>query len=307
MVALLGLVIGRFLNIIIQRTIENYEDEIEDNIKKNDIKNYPIIEIITAIGCLVAFYHQENFVVFSTSAFIFDVMFICTNIALMVINFKTMLLPNKFTLGGALISLVGRLFIINEPKPQEAFFATLASLLILLMLFSLFVILVTENKYFHVVISVGVLLIISISLRWSTTSPEKFLELEKYFLHFWQTRISYYPAIGSVINSISGAIIGAGLLMILGGFYYALRGIEIIGVGIFKMMLFIGMFLGFQLTLCSLLIAIFIALLILIPLRFLRGKEIWQAQMPFGVCLAISSIISLFYGKQLILICIHLL
>lgn len=132
----------------------------------------------------------------------------------------------------------------------------------------------------------------------------------------------------SLVNSLSGAILGAAFILCVALAYEALRGVEGMGRGDVKLMALIGAFLGVKLTLLVLLLGSFIGslfglLLIVIvwrkrlarrrrrnpgePSRTARGRA-WQSailiyrnfEIPFGVFLGVAALFSAFCGPALI-------
>lgn len=128
----------------------------------------------------------------------------------------------------------------------------------------------------------------------------------------------------SLANALIGAAVGSGFLYAIGWIYLKLRNVEGIGFGDVKLMAMAGAFLGPILTLFVLCIAsllggaygIFVLLTVFWK-RFARyrarpgtqaASRAWQAaqiamrgvEIPFGVFLSIMSIVTWFYGTQMI-------
>jgi len=82
--------------------------------------------------------------------------------------------------------------------------------------------------------------------------------------------------------------------------YYRLRHVEGMGLGDVKMMLMVGAFLGWQLTLLTIFVGSLLGSAIGILLILLRGGSM-KMQIPFGVFLGPAAIISLFVGRQFIM------
>jgi leader peptidase (prepilin peptidase)/N-methyltransferase len=131
-------------------------------------------------------------------------------------------------------------------------------------------------------------------------------------------------ALRSLANSLLGAAIGSGFLYAIGWIYLKLRKLDGIGLGDVKLMAMAGAFLGPVLTLfvlctASLLGGIF-GMFVLISVfrkRFARyrahvgsqaASRAWRAaqiamrgfEIPFGVFLSVMSIVTWFYGTQMI-------
>ena len=103
----------------------------------------------------------------------------------------------------------------------------------------------------------------------------------------------------SLFASLLGAVVGGGSLWLVREVYYRLRHVEGMGLGDVKMMLMVGAFLGWQLTLLTIFIGSLLGSLIGILFIALRGGNM-KMQIPFGVFLGPAAIISLFAGQQLI-------
>ncbi|MBI4854785.1 MAG: prepilin peptidase [Acidobacteria bacterium] len=261
---------------------------------------YPFVEALTAILFVLAFYHQMTKPIFSIADYVANVVFISSIIALIFIDYNEMILPNVITLYGAGISFIVRIFVPNESPPTNTFLAAVLSGIILIVLFLLIAMIIFDTRVVQLGLLAGVVLIFSIALNWLIQDPDKIFVIQEGFFYFWQEKIFPYPALNSLINGTLGAIIGAGSLMVIAGLYFVLRGIEGMGGGDFKMMLYVGMFLGWQLTFSTLLLAPALAMIPVIVILILKGGEAWQAKLPFGVFLGAGAIISLLYGKQII-------
>jgi leader peptidase (prepilin peptidase)/N-methyltransferase len=103
----------------------------------------------------------------------------------------------------------------------------------------------------------------------------------------------------SMFGSLLGAAVGGGALWLVREVYYRLRHVEGMGLGDVKMMLMVGAFLGWQLTLLTIFIGSLLGSLIGIVL-ILRGGGSMKTQIPFGVFLGPAAIIALLVGQRLI-------
>lgn len=103
----------------------------------------------------------------------------------------------------------------------------------------------------------------------------------------------------SMFGSLLGAVVGGGTLWLVREVYYRLRHVEGMGLGDVKMMLMVGAFLGWQLTLLTIFIGSLLGSLVGILLIVSRGGTM-RMQIPFGVFLGPAAIISLLVGQQLI-------
>ena len=102
----------------------------------------------------------------------------------------------------------------------------------------------------------------------------------------------------SVFGSVLGALVGGGSLWLVREAYYRLRHVEGMGLGDVKMMLMVGAFLGWQLTILTIFIGSVLGSLVGV-LLILRGGSM-KMQIPFGVFLGPAAIIALFVGQQFI-------
>ncbi|RPI15035.1 MAG: prepilin peptidase, partial [Acidobacteriales bacterium] len=93
----------------------------------------------------------------------------------------------------------------------------------------------------------------------------------------------------SVIESLLGAILGSGLLWLIGFLYNAVRHKEGLGLGDVKMMAMIGAFMGLQGALQTLILASLVGSVIgLIYIR-LAKKDFSTYELPFGTFLGVTA------------------
>jgi len=104
----------------------------------------------------------------------------------------------------------------------------------------------------------------------------------------------------SLTGAALGALVGGGFLWLMGFMWEKLRGVEAMGFGDVKMMLMVGAFLGWRLTILTILIGAFTGSVIGIAVMYRRGGRNLQMMLPFGIFLGIGSIISLLLGSQVI-------
>jgi leader peptidase (prepilin peptidase)/N-methyltransferase len=102
---------------------------------------------------------------------------------------------------------------------------------------------------------------------------------------------SILPWTGSVL----GAIIGGGILLMVGVGYEKLRKRQGLGMGDVKMMAMVGAFLGWRLALLTIFAGSLLGTLVGIFLMLFRHMNL-QTKLAFGVFLGIGTAISLFYG-----------
>ena len=105
----------------------------------------------------------------------------------------------------------------------------------------------------------------------------------------------------SVIGAAIGALVGGGFLWLMGFAWEKLRGLEAMGFGDVKMMLMVGAFLGWRLTILTILIGALSGSLIGIAVMYRSGKRNLQMMLPFGIFLGIGAIVSLLFGAQIII------
>lgn len=104
----------------------------------------------------------------------------------------------------------------------------------------------------------------------------------------------------SLIGAAIGALAGGGSLWLMGFLWKKLRGVEAMGFGDVKMMFMVGAYLGWRLTILTILIGAFSGSLVGISLMLRRGSRNLQMMLPFGIFLGIGSIVSLLIGTRII-------
>jgi len=110
-----------------------------------------------------------------------------------------------------------------------------------------------------------------------------------------------YPVwLVSLIGASLGALAGGGSLWLMGYLWEKLRGVEAMGFGDVKMMLMVGAYLGWRLTILTILIGALSGSLAGISLMVKRGSRDLQMMLPFGIFLGIGSIASLLIGARII-------
>lgn len=101
------------------------------------------------------------------------------------------------------------------------------------------------------------------------------------------------------VSSLAGILIGGGILFAIGEAYYRLRGIEGLGMGDVKMLAMIGAFLGWKLTLLTLVLASFAGSFIGVAL-IASGRGGMKFALPFGTFLAVGAIVAAVAGEPLL-------
>lgn len=110
-----------------------------------------------------------------------------------------------------------------------------------------------------------------------------------------------YPAwVVSLIGAAIGALAGGGSLWLMGFLWEKLRGVEAMGLGDVKMMLMVGAYLGWRLTILTILLAALSGSLAGVSMMLKRGSRDLQMMLPFGIFLGIGSIVSLLIGTRII-------
>ena len=106
--------------------------------------------------------------------------------------------------------------------------------------------------------------------------------------------------VNSLLGAALGAALGGGSLWLVGKLWKVLRGVEGMGFGDVKMMLMVGAFIGWRLTVLSIFLAAATgALLGIIVIGRQKDKD-YQTRIPFGIFLGLGSLISILAGEQII-------
>ncbi len=100
-------------------------------------------------------------------------------------------------------------------------------------------------------------------------------------------------------DSLGGALIGAGSLLLIYLLYYLIRKEEGLGLGDVKMMLMVGVFLGVGRTFLTLIIASFLGSIAGLVIAIIMKKGMKYA-LPFGIFLSIGAFLSLMWGSEII-------
>jgi leader peptidase (prepilin peptidase) / N-methyltransferase len=100
-------------------------------------------------------------------------------------------------------------------------------------------------------------------------------------------------------DSLIGILVGGGVLFLIAEVYYRVRHEEGLGMGDVKMLAMIGGFLGWQLTVLSLMLASFAGTIIGLGL-IASGKGGMKYALPFGTFLAIGAAVSAAVGQQIL-------
>jgi len=263
--ALLGGVIGSFLNVVIHRVpleesivfpnsscpkcraaIRAYDNipiisylVLRGRCRSCGVRispRYPAVEALTAL-LFAAITWRDGF----TLALPFDFAFTAAILALIFIDAAHMILPNAITYPGVLFALISRVAIPYLVSPAHFDdFAGLAALF-----------------------------------------P------------------SYPVWLTSLIGATIGAVAGGGSLWLMGFLWEKLRGVEAMGLGDVKMMAMVGAYLGWRLTILTIFIGVFSGSIIGIMIMAYRGRRNLQMMLPFGIFLGIGTITSLLIGSHI--------
>jgi len=103
----------------------------------------------------------------------------------------------------------------------------------------------------------------------------------------------------SLVQALLGAGVGAGFLLLVYGIYYLVRKKEGLGLGDVTMMLLVGAFLGWKLTLLTLILASFGGAVVGVFFIIFKKKDLQHA-LPFGTFLAPAAFVALLYGQKII-------
>ena len=266
-IALFGLVIGSFLNVVIHRLPRgesivlpashcgacNTPIKTYDNLpllsyillggrcrscRKPISLRYPAVEALTALLFVAAYVARGTIGL----AFVFDCIFIALIIPLVFIDADRQILPAKITHPGLLFALVARIFAPN--------------------LFGM--------------------------------SPDRFGAA--YMLGLADGPDWYV----SLVGAAAGGLLGGGGLFLIGLLYEIIRKEEGLGLGDVSMMCFVGAYLGWELTLVTVMLGSLIGSLIGIGLMLMKGRTL-KLKLPFGVFLGAGAVTSLLVGTRLIL------
>lgn len=101
------------------------------------------------------------------------------------------------------------------------------------------------------------------------------------------------------LSSLIGIAAGGGILFAIAEAYYRVRGQEGLGMGDVKMLAMIGAFLGWPLTILTLVIASFSGSLVGMAL-IVSGRGSMQAALPFGTFLAFGALVAAVAGEGIL-------
>lgn len=103
----------------------------------------------------------------------------------------------------------------------------------------------------------------------------------------------------SVLGSLAGALLGAGILFVMGELYFRIRQIEGMGMGDVKMMGMVGAFLGMKLTFFTIMFGSLFGTVVGV-LFILRHQKGMQYELPFGTFLGSAALVLSLFGGPII-------
>ena len=104
----------------------------------------------------------------------------------------------------------------------------------------------------------------------------------------------------SLAGAAIGALIGGGSLWLMGWTWEKLRGIEAMGLGDVKMMVMVGAYFGWRLTILTIFLGVLTGSIIGIGLMARQRERNMQMLLPFGVFLGLGAITALLFGSPLV-------
>ncbi|HEX8560898.1 MAG TPA: prepilin peptidase [Pyrinomonadaceae bacterium] len=104
----------------------------------------------------------------------------------------------------------------------------------------------------------------------------------------------------SLGGALLGAAAGGGFLWLVGWLWERLRGVEAMGLGDVKMMFMVGAYLGWPLTFLTIFVGVLAGSAAGVAAMARRGERDMQMLLPFGIFLGLGSLVSLFFGAQII-------
>jgi leader peptidase (prepilin peptidase)/N-methyltransferase len=108
------------------------------------------------------------------------------------------------------------------------------------------------------------------------------------------------PWLVSLAGAVLGALVGGGFLWLVGWAWERWRGVEAMGLGDVKMMLMVGAYLGWPLTLLTIFVGVLTGSFAGVGVMLGRRERDMQLMLPFGIFLGVGSLVSLFAGAHII-------
>jgi leader peptidase (prepilin peptidase)/N-methyltransferase len=102
-----------------------------------------------------------------------------------------------------------------------------------------------------------------------------------------------------VVNALIGALVGGGVLWLIGEAYYRFSGQEGMGGGDVKMLAMVGAFLGWKLVIVTLFLSSILGSLIGMAVIATRRGGMKYA-LPYGTFIALGALVASLYGDQIV-------
>ena len=102
-----------------------------------------------------------------------------------------------------------------------------------------------------------------------------------------------------VLDAVLGVLVGGGVLWLIGEAYYRYSGQEGMGGGDIKMLAMVGAFLGWKLTLITLVLSSMLGSLFGVAVILSRRGNLKQA-LPYGTFLALGALVASLYGDRIV-------
>ena len=153
---------------------------------------------------------------------------------------------------------------------------------------------ISSQLFIYLLLASGLLVLIFIDLRHRILP--NYLTLPGIGLGFLLSFVN--PAV-EWWDSLLGIALGGGLLLLVAAVYYWWRKAEGMGMGDVKLMAMVGAFLGWKLTLLTIVLGSLLGSLIGLALILKRRGDLRTA-LPFGTFLGAAAIGSLFFGQEII-------
>ena len=118
-------------------------------------------------------------------------------------------------------------------------------------------------------------------------------------LAFPQLMMGQESHLMGLLHSFIGAVVGGGFLYVVGAVGKKIMQKEVMGFGDVKLLALIGAFIGWKLTLLTIILSSFAGTLIGVML-IVTQKAKWQSQIPFGPYIVLGALISFFVGNNIL-------
>lgn len=144
-------------------------------------------------------------------------------------------------------------------------------------------------------IAAGLLLSLLVPLR------DRSLNVLVFLVSSWSSHLERFLPMtdNAFLNSLLGAIVGFGILFLVGEVYYLIRHVEGMGMGDVKMMGMVGAFLGVKLTFFTIMLGSLLGSVFGV-LGILWQHKDMKYELPFGTFLGIAALILSLYGDPLV-------